>query len=233
METIINTCKVANYVAINKLKHHPQNEELRAITPERMQSLKDSIVKKGFYEPILVWKKGGFVLAGNQRLKAVKELIEEGYEFRTPDGKKNELPVVVEDVDEKMALQILHQANNHHGDWVHDKLVEAIREAEAMGIGFDDLGYTDDYVKGIMEEADALSLKLASGLDESGKTTGLIDEDEVPEAPVVPISKLGDVWLLGAYYECEKCSKKYSVKEARVLSLECQCDVKKAKKSVK
>lgn len=154
-EMVIKTCKVANYVSVKKLKHHPQNEELRSITDERLAQLKESIVKKGFYEPILVWKKGGYVLAGNQRLKAVRELIEEGYELITPDGKKNELPVVIEDVDEKMALQILHQANNHHGDWVQQKLLEAIKEAEDMGISVQDLGYTEDYYKQIVKDASA------------------------------------------------------------------------------
>ena len=175
---IIKTCKVANYVSVKKLKHHPQNEELRAITPERMQSLKDSIVKKGFYEPILVWKKGGFVLAGNQRLKAVKELIEEGYELVTPDGKKNELPVVIEDVDEKMALQILHQANNHHGDWVQQKLLEAIKDAGEMGISVEDLGYTEDYYKQIMKDATASAERASAEAAEGDGTGGIGDFKE-------------------------------------------------------
>jgi ParB-like chromosome segregation protein Spo0J len=160
MQTEIKTCKVANYVPIKKLKFHPKNEELRSISYERLQDLKDSLIKKGFYEPILVWKKKGYVLAGNQRLRAAQELIAEGYEFVTPDGKVNELPVVIEDVDESMAMQILHQANNHHGDWVQQKLAEAIKEAEGLGISAVDLGYTDAEVKNIMKEAERM-VKLA------------------------------------------------------------------------
>jgi len=152
-EMVINTCKVANYVAVKKLKFHPSNAELRSISPERFNELKNSLVNKGFYEPILVWKKNGYVLAGNQRLKAAQELIAEGYTFMTPDGKKNELPVVVEDVDEKMAMQILHQANNHHGDWVTQKLAEAIREAGEMGVAFADMGYSQEDHDRIIKEA--------------------------------------------------------------------------------
>jgi ParB-like chromosome segregation protein Spo0J len=171
MQTEIKTCKVANYVPIKKLKFHPQNSELRSISDERLNDLKESLIKKGFYEPILVWKKNGYVLAGNQRLRAAKELIDEGYTFVTPDGKVNELPVVIEDVDEKMALQILHQANNHHGSWVQQKLAEAIKDAESLGIAVTDLGYTKEEYDKILAEAMAMADKANSeteDLDEEG-----------------------------------------------------------------
>lgn len=193
MQTEIKTCKVANYVPVKKLKFHPQNEELRSISDERLNDLKESLIKKGFYEPILVWKKNGYVLAGNQRLRAARELIEEGYKFVTPDGKVNELPVVIEDVDEKMAMQILHQANNHHGSWVQQKLAEAIKEAEGLGIAVTDLGYTKEEYDKILAEAMAMASKATSeteDIDEEGvagfseKFTIIIeckDEDEQQE----------------------------------------------------
>jgi ParB-like chromosome segregation protein Spo0J len=169
MEMQIRTCKVASYVSIKKLKFHPQNEELRSITEDRFNDLKKSLVEKGFYEPILVWKKNGFVLAGNQRLKAARELVEEGYEFITPDGKKNELPVVIEDVDEKMATQILHQANNHHGDWVQEKLAQAIKDAESIGIDVTALGYTDEQYKKILKDVERMTKEADEDLSDKNK----------------------------------------------------------------
>jgi hypothetical protein len=50
------------------------------------------------------------------------------------------------------------------------------------------------------------------------------DEDEVPEV-VHPITRRGDIWLLGAYYECEKCKKKYDVDKVDRENLECLCDL--------
>ena len=182
----IKTCKVSNYISIKKLKHHPKNEELRSISDERLQDLKQSLISKGFYEPILVWKKGNCVLAGNQRLRAARELIEEGYEFITPDGKKNELPVVIEDCDEKMAIQILHQANNHHGDWVQQKLIEAIKDAESMGIDMKELGYTQENYDEMVKEALAAA--------ERGKTEA---DDETEEG----LSDFKDKFMI--VVECE------------------------------
>lgn len=85
----IELCKVKTYAKISDLKVHPHNP--RTISSDRLEQLKNSILKKGFYEPILVWKKGGVVLSGNHRLQAARELIEEGYEFISHDGQKDVL----------------------------------------------------------------------------------------------------------------------------------------------
>lgn len=50
------------------------------------------------------------------------------------------------------------------------------------------------------------------------------DEDEVPEVED-PITKRGDIWLLGTYYECEKCKKQYSHEEGDKMNKECPCDL--------
>ena len=44
-------------------------------------------------------------------------------------------------------------------------------------------------------------------LDPAG---GLTDPDAIPEPPAVPVSVLGDVWLLGAHFECTECGKQFS-----------------------
>jgi hypothetical protein len=44
-------------------------------------------------------------------------------------------------------------------------------------------------------------------------TEGLTDEDAVPEVPAVPVTREGDVWLLGAYFECAECRKQFSYAE--------------------
>lgn len=39
------------------------------------------------------------------------------------------------------------------------------------------------------------------------KNAGLTDPDAAPEPPVAPVSRAGDVWLLGATVKCPKCGK--------------------------
>ncbi len=46
----------------------------RKITKEMLEQLKASIRDDGYLEPIVVNKRTGFVVGGNQRLKALKEL---------------------------------------------------------------------------------------------------------------------------------------------------------------
>ena len=147
----IEVCKVKTYVKVEALKTHPQNP--RTITPERLEQLKASILKKGFYEPILVWKKGGVVLSGNHRLQAARELIDEGYEFVTHDGQKDVLPVVIEDIDYKTAEAILFEANNHYADWVEDKLKKAIQEAQAHGSEVSDFGFSQKDLNKLLKAA--------------------------------------------------------------------------------
>ena len=149
----IKTCKVANYIEIKKLKFHPKNQELRQISLERMKDLKQSIIDKGFYEPILVWKKNATILAGNHRVKAVNELVDEGYEFETPGGKINHLPVVVEDCDGAMAYKILHESNNQYASWIEDRLSSALKEAEEAGENLRDYGYTTEEVDRLLQTA--------------------------------------------------------------------------------
>lgn len=179
MEQQIKVCAVKNYAPITSLKFHPKNRELRMITRERMDDLKDSITTKGFYEPILIWKKTGVVLAGEHRTRAALELIEEGYTFISDSGKKNHLPVVVEDCDEDTAFQILHESNNHYATWIDEKLAEAMREAEAAGQNMRAFGYSQDELDKMLEEVEKESKKLSKELEE-----GTDDEPKPePKAP--------------------------------------------------
>jgi ParB-like chromosome segregation protein Spo0J len=156
MSNVIKICKVNQYVAISKLKLHPDNP--RTIDPERLEELKDSILKKGFYEPILVWKKGAIVLSGNHRLIAVRQLIEEGWEFKSADGKNNVLPVVIEDVSAEIAEAILFEANNSYARWIDGKLAEALQNAEASGRNIKGYGFeqveVDRLLKASIDEAE-------------------------------------------------------------------------------
>jgi ParB-like chromosome segregation protein Spo0J len=177
MSGTIELCKVQHYVAVDKLKTHPDNP--RTIKIDRLEALKDSIIQKGFYQPILVWKKNGVVLAGNHRLMAVRELIAEGYEFKSPDGKGPVLPVVIEDVEDDVAEAILFETNNSYADWVEDKLRSALEKAEADGHSVIDFGFTQDFVDNLLNSA----LKDADDIaKESERDIEPVDADKLASA---------------------------------------------------
>lgn len=152
MSNQITLCAVKQYARVDKLKIHPNNP--RTISRERLDQLKMSIINKGFYEPILVWKKGLVVLSGNHRLMAVRELIADGFEFNSPNGEANVLPVIIEDVPYKVAESILFEANNHYSEWIESKLKEAVQEAQKHGSNVKEFGFNEAELKRLLRDAE-------------------------------------------------------------------------------
>jgi ParB-like chromosome segregation protein Spo0J len=66
--------------------------------------------------------------------------------------------------------------------------LEALRNAdyELDLIGFDDV-------------------ELARFLNQQDAAEGLTDEDAAPELPFVPVSRNGDLWILGGHVKCPHC----------------------------
>jgi len=194
---LIPVCAVATYLPVKAIKFHPDNP--RTITRQRLDDLKLSIVSKGFYEPLLVWKKGHVVLAGNHRTRACLELIDEGYTFVAPNGEKDALPVVIEDVTPEVAEEILFESNNHYAEWVEDKLAEALAEAKSEGRNLMAFGFTTKQVDDLLEEA-LKGIKDEETTEVAGHTRKLggIGDNEIPEASKIRV-KLGDTWKLGEH----------------------------------
>lgn len=135
MSDFIDVCDVKNYVAIDDLEFHPDNHELRSITANSLECLKTSLVEKGFYEPIVITKEN-VILSGNQRVRAALELIDDGWTIGTKK-RPNKIPVVILDVDDERAKEILIGSNVHHGDWIEEALAEAMTTFKnPMLVGF-------------------------------------------------------------------------------------------------
>jgi DNA modification methylase len=189
----IPLCAVKDYIDIDRLNFYPNNP--RKISPERLSLMKASIQEKGFYEPILIRKKGNIILSGNHRTRAVLEMIDDGYEFVAPDGSKGVLPVVIADVDDETAEAILFETNNHYAEWVEDQLQRALTEANEAGKNIKSFGFTQDdidrYVIKATEEAKTTVAEHERALP--GDT-----DDELPEKVVTKV-KTGEVWQLGRH----------------------------------
>jgi DNA modification methylase len=105
--------------------------------------------------------------------------------LRTDVMHDQEIPVLVLDVDEAEA----------------DKLLATIDPLAAMAEA--DAGKLDELLREIDTGSEALQEMLAKLAEDAGVLDGLdakeIEEDEVPDVPVDPITKPGDLWILGEH----------------------------------
>lgn len=154
-----------------------------------------SIKRFGWQQPIVA-RADGEVIAGNTRLKAAHHLG------------LVEVPVVWfsgTDLD-AVAYQIADNRTGELATWDEaalSSMLTALREEDAL----DGVGYSAEELQQVLEAA-------APPVE--------VIEDEVPEPPSDPITKRGDLWLLGAYFECEDCGKSYTYDEGSQMK-ECPC----------
>jgi DNA modification methylase len=137
-----------------------------------------SITEYGFTNPILIDGDRG-VIAGHGRIMAAEKL---GL-VEVPCIELRHLTN-----EQKRAYLILDNQSALMSTWSEALLAQELADLSGVGIEATDLGFDAEEVDRLMETL---------GVDFGGKAEG--DPDAVPEAPVVPTSKLGDVWLLGKH----------------------------------
>jgi site-specific DNA-methyltransferase (adenine-specific) len=143
------------------------------------RKLKDSAIEKvamslkeyGFRQPIVV-DKDRIIVVGHTRYRASKKL-----------GLK-EVPITVVDnltPEQINAYRIADNRTAEESEWDNELLKMEIKDLESKDFKLDLLGFNEDQLNDLLFE----------------EKQGLTDEDEVPEAPEEPITKLGDIWKLG------------------------------------
>jgi len=157
---------------IDAIRPHPRNPREGDVG-----AIHESIEANGFYGSILAQKSTGFILAGNHRWQAA---MQQG---------ATEIPVTWVDVDDDHALRIL-LADNRTND------VASYNEDELANI-LQELAHNTGTLAGTGYDGDALDELLEDLGREPQTTEGLTDPDEAPEPPVEPITKPGDLWVLG------------------------------------
>lgn len=151
----------------------PYDKNPRTHSTEQVNQIAASIAEFGFLNPILVDTAAG-IIAGHGRLQAAKQIG------------LTQVPVVVLDhltENQKRAYVIADNKLAMNAGWDDDLLRSEMAALAAENFDMPLIGFSDD-------ELDAL---LADPTEADGKT----DEDAVPEAPVTPVSKNGDLWKLG------------------------------------
>ncbi len=141
-----------------------------------IEQMAGAIQEFGFRIPIIA-KSTGDVVDGHLRLKAALHL---GLET---------VPVVLADDLTPMqikAFRILANRSATWADWDEDLLRLELEELQLDDFDLSLTGFDDDEIA-----------ELLAG--EETTTEGNTDEDDAPEVPVTPVSKPGDVWIMGKH----------------------------------
>ena len=149
----------------------PYENNPRKLSEQAIKKVAMSLKEYGFRQPIVV-DKNMVIVAGHTRYRASKKL-----------GLK-QIPIsVIDNLSEEQinAYRIADNRTAEESEWDSELLAMEIKDLEAKDFKLDLLGFNDEQLNDILFE----------------EKQGLTDEDEVPEAPEEPISKLGDVWILG------------------------------------
>jgi DNA modification methylase len=149
----------------------PYSRNTRTHSPYQIEQIVASIREFGFTNPVLVDEQNTLI-AGHGRLLAAQKLS------------LAEVPaVVLEGLSEpqKQALRIADNKLALNAGWDDDLLRTELLDLRDGGFDLALTGFGEDELADLFAD----------------RTEGLTDPDDVPEPPAEPISKPGDVWLLG------------------------------------
>jgi DNA modification methylase len=153
----------------------PYARNARTHSAEQVAQIAASIVEFGFNAPILVDSNAGIV-AGHGRLLAARKL---GLE---------EVPVVVLDHlsdTQRRAYIIADNKLSENAGWDEEILAAELSHLERDGLDLKLVGFSD-------EELEAL-------LENDGDDAAPEDEAPLSEPPAQPVTRPGDVWLIGRH----------------------------------
>src|SRR5712692_1967027 len=151
----------------------PSDGNPRTHSSEQVAQIAASIREFGFVNPVLVAPNGG-IIVGEGRLRAARTL-----------GMR-EVPVIVLEHLSEVQRRALAIADNQlalNAGWDEQRLREQLAALRDEDFNLDLLGFDDQ--------------ELARQLAEQEAAAGLTDEDEVPDVPTAPVTRPGDLWLLG------------------------------------
>jgi DNA modification methylase len=156
---------------ISSIKPYENNP--RKLSEKAIEKVAMSLKEYGFRQPIVV-DKDRVIVAGHTRFRASKKL-----------GLKQVPVSIIDNLTEEQinAYRIADNRTAEESEWDNELLKMEIKELEAKDFKLDLLGFNEDQLNDILFE----------------EKQGLTDEDEVPETPEEPISKLGDIWKLGKH----------------------------------
>jgi ParB-like chromosome segregation protein Spo0J len=166
-------------VAIDEIKPYEANPR---INDAAVDAVAASLRQFGFRQPIVV-DSGGVIICGHTRYKAAQKL----------GLAKVPVHVATDLTPEQVkAYRIADNKTAELAEWNMDLLPIELKDLQAADFDISQLGFDEDELA-----------KLLNG----GVKEGLTDPDAVPQTPEEPITKPGDLWLLGTYTTCPHCGE--------------------------
>lgn len=170
---------------LNPAKYNPR-KDLKPGDPE-YEKLKRSIETFGYVEPVIWNKKTGNIVGGHQRFKVLKH----------QGAKEIECVVVDISLDEEKALNVA--LNKVSGEWDMPKLADILDELDKSMFDISLTGF------------DAAEIEdLFSKVHDKDVSDDNFDADKALEEIEEPITKVGDLWILGKHKLICGDSTKYS-----------------------
>lgn len=157
-------------VAVSALIPYARNS--RTHSDEQVAQIAASIREFGFLSPIIIDGESG-IIAGHGRVLASQKLGMDSLPCveagHLSDAQRRAYVIA----DNKLAL---------NAGWDDEMLRVEFADLQEMGFDLELTGFSLDEIDGLQIEEIA---------------EGLTDEDAVPEAPEDPVSKIGDIWVMG------------------------------------
>lgn len=154
----------------------PYDRNARTHSPEQLDQIAASIAEFGFVNPILT-RSDGTIIAGHGRLEASTTRL----------GMK-EVPVIILDHLSEAQARLLVLADNKiamNAGWDEALLSQELAALEADGLDLNITGFSEEELEGLLD-----------GFEEGDGEEG-DGEGEIQEPPKNPVTKPGDVWVLG------------------------------------
>jgi hypothetical protein len=158
---------------VEKLVPYARNP--RTHSEAQVARIAASIVEFGFVNPVLVDSDAG-IIAGHGRLLAAKKL------------RLTQVPVIVLDhlsPAQRRAYLLADNKLAEQAGWDEELLRVELKALDLEDFDLGVIGFSDEELKDLFED--------------TGASTGLTDEDAAPEVPARPVSRVGDLWLLGQH----------------------------------
>ena len=152
----------------------PYAKNSRTHSKKQVNQIAASMKEFGWTNPVLIDDKGG-IIAGHGRILAAKEISMTEVPCITITGLTAAQKRALVISDNKLAL---------NAGWDTQLLSEEIGDLKDDGYDISILGFEDDELADLLEDE---------------KKAGLVEDDEVPDLAEVPITKPGDVWVMGPH----------------------------------
>ena len=149
----------------------PYANNARTHSDEQVAQIAASMREWGWTNPVLVDEDGG-IIAGHGRVMAARKLGLTDVPCMVASGWTDE---------QKRAYVLADNQLATNAGWNPELLSLELKGLDAAGFNLDLLGFGD------------LAALMAD------KTDGLTDPDDVPDAPLEPVTVLGDVWSMGKH----------------------------------